>query len=328
MALRVPVMLRAFSCFLFTLSWLLVSGQNKCPENIGFDRGDFGGWECFAGIISKIDGAISLAPSAPSIVRHVMIHNAAPFAVDPYGGFPANCPNGSEYSIQLGNNSAGAQAERVAYSFTIPDDQDNYSIIYQYAVVFQDPGHEDWEQPKFTANIYDETLGEYIGCSSFFFRASSDLPGFKESTVKDSVFYKEWTPVTIKLSGMAGRRIRLEFTTNDCSRGGHFGYAYIDVNQNCSSPVSGNVYCINADKLTLQAPFGFADYRWFNGDFSKMLGVSSALELKPAPPSNTKFAVQITPFPGQGCLDTVYTTSLFSPEAIDLKVKPSVTILH
>jgi hypothetical protein len=124
--------------------------------------------------------------------------------LDPYGGFPVNCPNGSGYSIQLGNSNTGAQAERVAYSFTIPDNQDNYSIIYQYAVVFQDPGHEEFEQPKFTANIYDETLGEYIGCSSFFFRASSDLPGFKESTVKDSVFYKEWTPVTIKLSGMAG----------------------------------------------------------------------------------------------------------------------------
>jgi hypothetical protein len=59
-------------------------------------------------------------------------------------------------------------------------------------------------------------------------------------------------------------------------------------------------------------------------DFSKLLGISSALELKPVPAPNTKFAVEITPFPGQGCLDTVYTTALFSPEPIDLKVKPSV----
>jgi hypothetical protein len=66
MALRVPVMLRAFSCFLFTLSWLLVAGQNKCPENIGFDKGSFDGWECFKGTINKMDGAILLAPSPPS----------------------------------------------------------------------------------------------------------------------------------------------------------------------------------------------------------------------------------------------------------------------
>ncbi|MBV9989305.1 MAG: gliding motility-associated C-terminal domain-containing protein [Chitinophagaceae bacterium] len=324
MSLRVPVIFRALGFVLCIVSWAFASAQNKCPDNIGFDKGNFDGWECFMGTINKADYSLMLSPSAPSPQRHLLIRNDGGSRLDPYGQFPMSCPNGSDYSIQLGNSQTGAQAERVAYSFTIPDDQNNYSIIYQYAVVFQDPNHSADEQPKFTANIYDETIGDYIGCSSFYFRASANLPGFKESIVKDSVYYKEWTPVTIKLSGMAGRRIRLEFTTNDCARGGHFGYAYIDVNQNCSSPVTGNVYCINADKIKLQAPFGFADYKWFNADFSQTLGQSSALEISPAPAPNTKFAVEITPFPGQGCLDTVYTTAVFSPEPLVLKVNPSI----
>src|SRR6202008_1340760 len=102
---------------------------------------------------------------------------------------------GSGYSIQLGNSNTGRQAERGSYTFTVPADQDNYSIIYNYAVVFQNPPHAEWEQPKFTANVFDVTNDTYITCSSFSYAASSNLPGFKESTVKDSVFCKAWTPV-------------------------------------------------------------------------------------------------------------------------------------
>jgi hypothetical protein len=62
--------------------------------------------------------------------------------VDPYGGFPVNCPNGSGRSIRLGNNRAGTEAEGASYEFTIRANKDVYSLIYHYAVVFQDPNHE------------------------------------------------------------------------------------------------------------------------------------------------------------------------------------------
>ena len=295
-------------------------GQNGCPVNIGFEKGTFENWECSIGSIDVLTGIISLSPSPPANNRHTLLPNTNPQMLDFYGGFPVNCPNGSNYSIQLGNSGTGKLAERASYTFTIPADQNNYSIIYNYAVVFQNPSHEIWEQPKFTTNIFDVTNNTYIGCSSFSYTASSNLPGFKESPLGMGVFYKSWTPVTIKLSGSAGKTIRLEFTTNDCTRGGHFGYAYVDVNQNCNSPVSGNVYCTNADSLTLTAPFGFGGYKWFTADFSKVLGNDNTLILNPVPPPNTTYAVVVIPFPDQGCLDTVYTTTVFSPEALQLKV--------
>jgi gliding motility-associated-like protein len=295
--------------------------QSKCPDNIGFEKGNFNGWECAIGTISNVDFKLSLAPSTPQYDRQTLQRSTQSQALDFYGGFPVNPPNGSEYSIRLGNPAKGAQAEQVSYTFTIPQDQNNYSIIYYYAVVFQNPGHSEQQQPKFTANVYDVDAGNYIGCSSFSYAASSDLPGFKQSTVQDSVFYKEWTPVTIKLSGMAGRTIRLEFTTNDCSIGGHFGYAYVDVSQNCTSPVTGNVFCASTEEMKLIAPFGFAEYAWFNGDFSQKLGNSNTLSFKPVPKPNTKYAVELKPYPGQGCLDTIYTTALYSNEPLNLKVK-------
>ncbi len=318
-------MLRLLFASMFIFICDFAGAQDKCPANIGFELGSFEGWQCSQGNINRIDGVISLTPSNPTNNRHTLIANSANPMLDYYGGFPVNSPNGSGYSIALGNSSTGGLAERVSYTFTIPDNQDNYSIIYNYAVVFQDPLHQDFEQPKFTANVFDVNSGDYIGCSSFSFTASASLPGFKESKVRDSVFYKEWTPVTIKLSGMAGKTIRLEFTTNDCARGGHFGYAYVDVNQNCTAPVSGNVFCPNSEKMTLVAPFGFAEYKWYNSNFSTLLGNDSKLNLDPVPQPNTKFAVEVTPYPGQGCLDTIYSTVVYSGDPLNLVVKPQVT---
>ncbi|MEO7531423.1 MAG: gliding motility-associated C-terminal domain-containing protein [Sediminibacterium sp.] len=297
----------------------------QCPPNIGFETGSFDGWQCSIGSVGP-DGSITVGNSDPSAGRHTIVKKSIPSLNDQYGHFPISCPNGSGYSIQLGNSQTGKQAERVSYTFTIPANQNNYSIIYNYAVVFQNPDHAAFEQPSFKANIYDVSTGSYIGCSSFSYTASANLPGFSLSTTGDKVFYKPWTPVTIKLSGYAGRTISLEFTTNDCTKGGHFGYAYIDVNQNCSSPISGNISCARDTAQVLTAPYGFSGYRWFNSDFSKLLGTNQNLRFSPTPPSGTKYAVEITPFPDQGCTDTVYTSIDYSSQIIDLKTPQSTLV--
>ncbi len=298
-------------------------GHAQCPANIGFEKGDFTNWECSAGLIERT-GEYSLDPTQSLYNRHTLFKTSAYQAYDYFGDFPVNCPNGSNYSIQLGNSSTGRGAERVSYTFTIPKDKDNFSLIYHYAVVFQNPSHAEFEQPKFTANVFDVSNDTYIGCSSFSFAASANLPGFKESTVKDSVFYKTWTPVTIKLSGYAGKQIRLEFTTNDCTRGGHFGYAYVDVNENCNTPISGNIYCTGDDSLNLVAPFGFSEYHWYGSNFNTIIGTENLLLLKPIPPVNSMYAVEVIPFPGQGCVDTIYTRIKFSPEIIKLSLPKKI----
>lgn len=284
----------------------LAAGQ--CPPNIGFEKGDFTGWQCYLGSISR-SGDISVFPSGPESGRHTILKNTKPQGKDPYGGFPVNCPNGSGYSIQLGNSSSGAQAESVSYTFVVPNNTDkDYSIIYNYAVVFQNPTHDSYEQPKFTTKIFDVTANQYIDCGSFQFIATSGLPGFRLSQIGTDVYYKPWAPITLKLSGFRGKTIRIEFTTNDCSRGGHFGYAYLDVNENCDAPITGSTYCAGASFLNLKAPYGFQAYNWYTEDFSTKLGSENILKLSPAPPAGTKYALEIIPFPGQGCLDTLRTT--------------------
>lgn len=312
-------------CFLLLCFITLAANSQTCPPNIGFESGTFNNWDCYFGTISR-SGALDLVPTPPIDNRHTIITNSYPQALDPYGGFPVNCPNGSGYSIRLGNSIAGGQAEGVSYTFNIPSNQNDYSILYNYAVVFQNPAHQKWEQPRFTSKIYNVTDNKYIECGSFEFAASSNLPGFKLSVYGNNVFYKPWAPVTVNLSGLAGKTVRLEFTTNDCAFTQHFGYAYLDVNQDCSSsPISGNTYCGQAQSVILTAPYGFATYSWYTSDFSQLLGNQNILTISPAPSANTTYALAVTPYDGLGCEDTLYSTIHVSTEPFKLNVLDEIT---
>jgi gliding motility-associated-like protein len=285
-------------------------GQASCLPNIDFEQGDFTNWECFIGNATSAGGnnQLNLFASPPVPGRHTIIDASYNGVLDYYGQFPMRCPNGSAYSLKLGNNQTNAQAERVSYTFTIPNNQIEYTVLYQYAVVFQDPGHPAYQQPRFLVKVYDATTNEYIPCATYDFVATANLPGFKRSLADQSVWYKDWTPVSINLSGYAGQTITIEFTTSDCTLGGHFGYAYIDINTGCYTPVLGSYYCQGSSSVNLTAPFGYQDYYWYNSDFSQLLGTGQYLNLTPPPPAGTVVALDLVPYPGFSCRDTVLTT--------------------
>jgi gliding motility-associated-like protein len=313
------------------LGFLLLAGNHvfaQCPPNIGFEDGTFSGWICSVGSIS-MTGDISVNDVSPQYNRQTLISTST---LDPYGHFPTLCPNGSKYSVRLGNDQTKAEAERMSYLFTVPAGRD-YNLVLNYAVVLQNPDHEAYQQPKFTAKVFNVTDGVYIDCPAFNFVASSDLPGFKLSDVgsvgggqsASTIYYKEWSATTINLVGYGGKTVRLEFTTNDCTRGGHFGYAYIDVNEECTQAISGGTYCMGQDSITLHAPNGFYDYYWYDTSHPEVpIGRGESLTLKPAPPDQTKIALNIVPYPGLGCPDTLYTIINRINEDFKLKVADTV----
>jgi gliding motility-associated-like protein len=230
--------------------------------------------------------------------------------LDPYGFFPVNCPNGSGHSIRLGNDLAGTQAEGISYEFTIPANKNVYSLIYHYAVVFQDPNHQVYQQPRMEIEITNVTDDKIIDCSSFtFIPYGTLLPGFFESpSLVDNtpVWCKSWSAVSINLNGNAGKTIRLFFKTADCTFKRHFGYAYIDVNSECSSEFVGATYCPDDTAVNVTAPFGYQGYTWFNNTFTQVLGTQQMLTLKPPPAAGTDIAVEVVPYNGFGCLDTLH----------------------
>ena len=73
-------------------------------------------------------------------------------ANDPFGGFPIVAPGG-QFSLRLGNNGVGGQADRLEQTFLVSAANANFT--YKYAVVFQDPGHTAAQQPAFIIEMFD-----------------------------------------------------------------------------------------------------------------------------------------------------------------------------
>ncbi|MBK9568506.1 MAG: gliding motility-associated C-terminal domain-containing protein [Chitinophagaceae bacterium] len=279
-----------------------------CPPNLDFEQGDFTNWICQAGIVDP-SGNLILSPTPPIPGQHTII-TAATAGTDPWGLFPENCPNGSGYSVRLGNSGGNHQAESISYTYSIPSTLTVFSVLFHYAVVLQDPNppHPFFQQPRFRARITDMSTGLPIPCVDFDFIASSSLPGFLPSPLGGGVYYKDWTPITINLNAFIGKTIKLEFITNDCVFTAHFGYAYIDVNTNCNGAITGTTICPGASSITLTAPFGFQAYEWWDNTFSNLLSTSQTLFLNPPPAVGSVFPVIVIPYPGFGCRDTLYAT--------------------
>ena len=286
-----------------------------CPVNIDFETGDFTGWTCYTGYVSAGTGQniISLTPSpGPVPGRHTMMSSIPGDGLDQYGRFPVNCPNGSGHSIRLGNNTGGGEAEGISYEFTIPANENIYNLIYNYAVVFQDPNHLEYQQPRMEIEITNVTDNTLISCSSFtFYPFGSPLPGFQladDPQGPTPVWFKDWSAVSINLDGNAGKKIKLLFKTADCTFRRHFGYAYIDVNSECSGSFVGATFCPDDTVVYVTAPYGYQSYSWYNSAFTQQLGNSQVLTLAPPPPPGSIVAVILVPYDGYGCLDTLYAS--------------------
>ena len=309
---------RYISFLLFTGSLLCTVNfsalAQNCPLNIDFEDGTFSGWTCYTGGVASVGGTNVITfnyAGDPVYNRHTMYSANPGDGVDEYGKFPKNCPNGSGHSIRLGNNLAGTESEGVSYDFTIPANANVYNLIYNYAVVFQDPGHLASEQPRMEIEIRNMTNNTLVYCSSFtFFPIGSPLPGFElaeDPGGPTPVWFKRWSAVSINLDGLAGNDIRLFFRTADCTFRRHFGYAYIDVNTECSDKFVGASFCHDDTAVHVTAPYGYQFYTWYNSTFTTVLGTQQTLTFNPPPASGIAVAVILIPYNGYGCLDTLYT---------------------
>jgi len=295
---------------------LQIFAQSTCPPNIDFEFGNFTNWVCKTGLVSVVNGQNNINFTATGQVagRHEIIADTDT-SKDLYGKFPVVCPNASAFSVKLGNNSSGDECEGIFYTYNIPATATNFAILYNYAVVLQNPGHNPEEQPRFRARVINVTDGDTISCVSFDFTSGANLPGFKVSAAYPDVLYKDWTPVSLDLSGYAGKTIKLEFITSDCTLGAHFGYAYVDVNSSCDGSVIGSTVCVGDTTVTLTAPYGFQSYQWFQDNtFTTTIGTGQSLTFSPAPNVGTVYPVIVTPYPGFGCVDTVYARIATDPK--------------
>lgn len=169
-------------------------------------------------------------------------------------------PNGKP-AVRLGNWDINKQAERIVYTFTVPDD--NSVLILYYAVVLEDPGHEASEQPRFTLELLKNGVPVASDCFAFDFKSGYDMDSLSWHMEMPGICWKDWTMMGVSLNEFAGQTVQLQFTTYDCSKGEHYGYAYFGLE--CHSQKMETTSCgdyTEDDAATFIAPSGF-NYRWY-----------------------------------------------------------------
>ena len=192
---------------------------------------------------------------------------------------------GHTYSLRLGDDSAYILADNAGFGAVYPYNHQKISntfsvtptsqtITYWYAVVLDQGNlatggtiHLPGQQPFFDIHMYDQNNNE-ITCATY----SVDVTHAQEVGGFDSLyspvdqkyvfFYKDWTPILIPLLPYVGQTVTITFETSDCYAGGHFGYAYIDVD--CAPlevVVTPPQPCVGGNTV-LSAQAGFASYNW------------------------------------------------------------------
>ena len=140
----------------------------------------------------------------------------------------------SDNIIQLGNTNVWRYVERI--SKTVVVSEENRLFSYQYAVAFEDPDHNPWEQPYFRVYLEDAS-GNRIDCS--LFEATSGPNATEEGFICAEpgtgggcdLWYRQPAKQSIDLidQGVAvGESVTIVVEIADCTRNGHYGYAYFE----------------------------------------------------------------------------------------------------
>ena len=257
----------------------------------------------------------------PKYQRHVI--NWDPDEYDPRtNGRLKIVPDDEVASVRLGNWNVGAEGESLSFHYVV--DGENASILLlKYAVVLEDPGHGDADQPHFNLEILDQYGGliDYT-CGSADFYADSQRPGWN---IAGGVTWKDWTTIGLNLAEYDGERLTVRLTTRDCNWSGHFGYAYFTMG--CAAAKIVSTSCGDDAQMSIAAPNGFA-YEWFDKDNNPVPASMMSPDgqtLLIAPSDTTTYRCHLTYLEEKSCGFDLYSSCLprYPISDFDWKYEPS-----
>lgn len=180
------------------------------------------------------------------------------------GGNLAYVPEGFSSSIRVGNAAVSEAVNASILSYTMRVTPDNALLLLHYALVVQQPSHNDaTRDPLFNVRVMRDNAGTWQTVSdtlAWFHKVSQSgiVPGSDGWQVAGggTVYYKNWTTAAIDLTAMLNQDVRIEVAVAGCQYGTHWAYAYVA--GDCR-PMTTTLMCSGGSAT---APAGLAGYRW------------------------------------------------------------------
>ena len=180
------------------------------------------------------------------------------------GGNLAYVPEGFSSSIRVGNAAVAEAVNASILSYTMRVTPDNALLLLHYALVVQQPSHNDaTRDPLFNVRVMRDNAGTWQTVSDtlvWFHKVSQSgiVPGSDGWQVAGggTVYYRDWTTAAIDLTAMLNQDVRIEVAVAGCQYGTHWAYAYVA--GDCR-PMTTTLMCSGGSAT---APAGLAGYRW------------------------------------------------------------------
>lgn len=196
-------------------------------------------------------------------------------------------PDGELASVRLGNWNNGAEGEAISYTY-VADIENAAILMLKYAIVLEDPGHGEKDNPQFSLEILDENgdlLSPTCGAANFSADANRKGEGWhtcsKAPGSSSVISWKEWTTIGLNLAEVGvqtGDVLTIRLTTKDCSWSAHYGYAYFTLG--CAAAKIYGTSCGDESVLSVAAPEGFL-YEWYN-KYDSLVSTSKELQVEPS----------------------------------------------
>ncbi len=267
------------STIIFFLSFAFFSYSQT--QNMDFEFGNFDHWTLDTGVRPNANN-INWNPSpAPDLSTQVQIINPSRPPLDENGldclpssvNLPTIYPGGA-FSAKIGDIDGGRKAARISRTFIVTPSE-SY-LQYSYAVVMDDPGHSQADQPKFVVNIKDDG-GSIVTCGKFeaFAGPNALSKGFVNCS-NSKLQILPWTSGGADLTLFMGQQITIEFLALDCMLGGHGGYAYVEASLEPLELQVEGLCNVGLNNISLTAPLGFDSYLWSTGETTRSIDVTGA----------------------------------------------------
>lgn len=253
---KLSIMKKTIQILLAIVFIFSININAQTGSNIDFSLGDYTNWKAYQAQNLSSPSTISFSAwtlfNDPTTCfwqgeRCFIInsnHNEIDSSVSTGTNILKKIPTGYSSSSQINCAQNNRNANKLSYDLSVTSQ--NCNITFNYALVFEAPGHGGYQNPFFIIEVRninsDSSDGSLINSNARFEEIveSPATAGWNTNDAGNSaVIWKNWSQVSMNLQDYIGQTIRINYILASCSPSGHFGYGYVTTQVN---PVMDTIF--------------------------------------------------------------------------------------